>query len=574
MRKLFSSPQLFHRIAPVFFVVSLLVIYLFSIAPDITWAHDGTDGGDLMSAAATGGIAHPTGYPTFLWLARLFQLLPVGTIAYRTNLMSAVFTALTAFLIYDIVVSSPNSPAKDNHLAGLIAGYAYGLSPLAWSQAVITEVYPLHIFFVVLILWLLVGRFAYSPNKSLLDVLTGLLMGLAMGNHLTSAALLPVVLFVAIVPPPSPEPKKKKKVAKKKDAQASIDWASLDWASFGRRLGSVLVALLLVYASILWQASTRPPINWGRADNLNNLWWLISGALYEHLAFTLPIDEMLLRTISVAQLLLTQFWILGVLAGLYHLFGNFSLSRLSLSMAWVAATNTIFSLGYASLDSFIYLLPLFCIFAIWIGFGIANITRRLGKQTDWLNLGLSAILLVSLWGLAVTNYPKLDLSGDHLTQKFEKAAMATLPAQAIVVTSDRALFSLWYYHFVQKERPDIAIVARGLLPNAWYIDVLHDTYSTLNISSKDVVTSNSSTQAASIGSDVNATEAQTEAEAEASLAKSIGQANPMRPVCTVEVFNEPMSVVAQMSLICYLPASQKSDTPSISISQPIDTIDQ
>ena len=571
MIKISSSPRLFHWIAPIFLVISLFVLYLFSLAPDITWAHAGSDGGDLITAAATGGVAHPTGYPTFLWLARLFQFLPVGTIAYRTNLMSAVFTALTALLVYDIVVSSPSSPAKDNRLAGLIAGYAYGLSPLAWSQAVITEVYPLHIFFVALILWLLVGRFTYSPNKSLRalhDVAIGLSMGLAMGNHLTSAALLPVALLVGIAPTLSPKPDVKKSSKRKKDARASIDWASIDWASLGRRLGAVLIGLLLVYASILWRASTGAPVNWEHADNLNNLWRLVSGALYEHLAFSLPIDQALLRVISVAQLLLTQFGILGLLVGIYYFFRNFPLSRLSLSIGWVAVANTIFSLGYASLDSYVYLLPFFLAFAIWIGFGIGNITRLLAQQKNWLNLGVSAILLVSFWGLAMMNYPKIDLSGDHRAQKFREAVFATLPPQAIVVTNDRALFSLWYYHFVLKERQDIAVLARGLLPNAWYIDVLHDTYSTLNISLKDVV-SNSSTQVDPMFLELDRDEA--EAKAEAILSNSIAQVNPTRPVCNVTVFNEPMSIVEQMSIVCYLPASQKPNTPFISITQPIDT---
>lgn len=552
MIKISSLPQLFHRIAPIFLVISLFVLYLFSVAPDITWAHAGTDGGDLITAAATGGVAHPAGYPTFLWLARLFQFLPVGTIAYRTNLISVVFTALTALLVYDIVVSSPNSPAKDNRRAGLIAGYAYGLSPLAWSQAVITEVYPLHIFFVVLILWLLVGRFAYLPNKSLRalhDVAIGLSIGLAMGNHLTSAALLPVALLAGIAPPPSDKPDEKKGSKRKKDAQASIDWAALDWASLGRRLGLALVGLLLIYGSILWRASTRAPVNWGHADNLNNLWWLVSGALYKDLAFSMPIDEALLRVISVAQLLLTQFGILGLLVGGYHLFGNFSLSRLSLGLGWVAVTNTIFSLGYASADSYLYLLPFFCVFAIWIGFGIGNITRRLAPQKNWLSLVVSVILLASFWGMATMNYPENDLSGDHRAQKFGKAVFAALPPQAIVIAiGDRSLFSLWYYHFVLKERPDIAVLSDALWPNAWYRDVLHDTYSTLNTA--DVA-------------------------AEASLlANSIAQANPMRPVCEVMIIYEQVSLAGQMSIVCYSPASQKSNTPFISIVQPIDTLDE
>jgi hypothetical protein len=567
MIKLSSLPQLFYRIAPIFLVISLFVIYLFSIAPDITWAHDGADGGDLMTAAATGGVAHPSGYPTFLLLARLFQFLPVGTIAYRTNLMSAVFTTLTGLLVYDIVVSSPNSPVKDNRLAGLIAGYAYGLSPLAWSQAVITEVYPLHIFFVILILWLLVGRFAYSPNRLLHDAAIGLSMGLAMGNHLTSAALLPVALLVGIVPTLSAEPQGKKNSKRKKDAQTSIDWTSINWTSLGRRLGAVLVGLF-VYAFILWRAGTRAPINWGYADNLNNLWWLVSGALYQHLAFSLPIDEVPLRVISVAQLLLTQFGVLGLLVGIYHLFGKFSLSRLSLITGWVALTNTIFSLGYDSTDSYLYLLPFFLVFAIWIGFGIGNITRLLARQKNWLSLGVSAILLASFWGMAMMNYPKIDLSGDHRTQKFEKAVFAALPPQAIVIAKgDRALFSLWYYHFVLIERQDIAVLSRGLLRNAWYIDILHDTYSTLNISLKDVASS-STTQVNSIPFGADTTE--TEAESEAVVSNSIAQVNPTRPVCNVTIINEQMSVIEQMSIVCYLPASQKPNTTSISILQPID----
>lgn len=559
MIKTSSSTQFFQQIAPIFLVISLFVIYLFSAAPDLTWAHAGSDGGDLITATATGGVAHPTGYPTFLLVARLFQFLPLGTIAYRTNLMSAVFTALTALLVYDIVVSSPNSPAKRNRLAGLIAGCAYGFSPLAWSQAVITEVYPLHIFFVALILWLLVGRFSHSPNKLLHDIAIGLSMALALGNHLTSVALLPAVLLVGIAPTLSAEPDAKKGPKRKKDARTSIDWATINWASLGRRLGAVLIGLVLIYGFILWRASTRAPVNWGHADNLVNLWALVSGALYQRLAFTLPIDEVLLRVISVAQLLLTQFGILGLVVGLYHFWGNFSLSRLSLSIGWVALANTIFSLGYASLDSYVYLLPLFCVFAIWIGFGIGSISRQLARQKNWLSLGVSGVLLVSLLAMALMNYPKVDLSKDHRAEKFAKAVFATLPPQAIVVTNDRALFSLWYYHFVLKERQDIAVLARGLLRNTWYIDVLHDTYSTLNISLEDVAASNTLSD---------------EAEAEITLTTSIAQVNPMRPVCNVTVFNEPMSVVEQMSIACYLPASEKPDTPSITIIQPIDELDE
>jgi len=391
-----------------------------------------------------------------------------------------------------------------------------------------------------------------------------------MGNHLTSAVLLPVALLVGSVPTIASEPEGKKSSKRKKEARASIDWASIDWASFGRRLGSVLVGLL-VYTFILWRAGTRAPINWGYADNLKQLWWLVSGALYQHFAFSLPINEVRLRLLSVAQLLLTQFGILGLLVGLYHLFGNFSLSRLSLTVGWIAVTNTIFALGYTSNDSYLYLLPFFLVFAIWMGFGIGTITQRLAPQKTWLSLGVSGILLASVWGMALMNYPKIDLSGDQRTQKFEKVVLATLPPQAIVVAiGDRAVFSLWYYHFVLKERQDIAVLSRGLLPNAWYIDILHDTYSTLNIPLSAVASDPiARVTTVPLGVDLADVEAKAQADADAKLSNSIAQVNPMRPVCNVMIFNEPLSLVEQLSLLCYLPASQKPDTLSISITQPI-----
>src|SRR5512134_545866 len=75
-------------------LVVLAIAYASTLAPGITWANNGTDSGDLITAAATLGVAHPTGYPTYLLLARFFQLIPVGSLAFRTNLLSALFAAL------------------------------------------------------------------------------------------------------------------------------------------------------------------------------------------------------------------------------------------------------------------------------------------------------------------------------------------------------------------------------------------------------------------------------------------------------------------------------------------------
>ncbi len=56
------------RFLPVVLFLSLLTVYGMTLAPGLTWANSGADGGDLITAAATGGVPHPTGYPVYLLL--------------------------------------------------------------------------------------------------------------------------------------------------------------------------------------------------------------------------------------------------------------------------------------------------------------------------------------------------------------------------------------------------------------------------------------------------------------------------------------------------------------------------
>ena len=58
---------------PGILVLSLLAVYLGTLAPGLTWANFGSDEGDLIAASATGGVAHPTGYPVYLLAARVFK---------------------------------------------------------------------------------------------------------------------------------------------------------------------------------------------------------------------------------------------------------------------------------------------------------------------------------------------------------------------------------------------------------------------------------------------------------------------------------------------------------------------
>ena len=88
------------KIPFMFFFAIVFTLYLATLAPGISWANSGVDGGDYLSALNTGGIPHPTGYPTYLLLAKVIYLVPFGSLAFRGNLFSAI-TKTWSFDRYD-----------------------------------------------------------------------------------------------------------------------------------------------------------------------------------------------------------------------------------------------------------------------------------------------------------------------------------------------------------------------------------------------------------------------------------------------------------------------------------------
>lgn len=453
-------------ILPGILTLSLLAIYLMSMAPGLTWANQGSDGGDLIAAAATGGVAHPTGYPVYLLLARAFQMLPIGSLAYRTNLMSAIAAAFAAVLMYALNIRSlPLFKERPNWLAGLASAFAFGLAPLIWSQAVITEVYALHTLFVMLLLYLFSDNLPafFTPKRQ--DGLLGLTFGLAVGNHVTTVLLLPLLLFSSII----------RKSATLDTIQAVRRW-QLDKGSLLRRF-AWLGAGLLVYLSLPLRALSNPPLNWGDPVTLDGFGWLVSAKIYQDQLFVLTPALALERMRGAAGLLLDQFGAVGLLIGLIGLIVFFRPSRLVGNTLWIVAAFSIFSIVYATNDSFLYLIPVFLAFAIWIGMGLAGLMEMTVKRNSKIGWALGSIFILYLFVQAGVHWPQVDASHDLRAEQFGQAVLAQAPADAILFAKgDQAIFTMWYFLYAMHERPDLVIVATDLLRFDWYQKTLHVNY--------------------------------------------------------------------------------------------------
>ena len=121
-------------------------VYVFALAPDMGWL----DSSELAAAAWTLGVAHPPGHPLPSLLGRACALVPLGTVAFRVGLASALAGAAAAAqaarlgrLVARRARLPAQSDARVDGALGAAAGVAFGLSYAAAFQAVRPEVYAL-----------------------------------------------------------------------------------------------------------------------------------------------------------------------------------------------------------------------------------------------------------------------------------------------------------------------------------------------------------------------------------------------------------------------------------------------
>jgi hypothetical protein len=95
-------------------------------------------------------------------------------------------------------------------------------------------------------------------------------------------------------------------------------------------------------------------------------------------------------------------------------------------------------------------------------------------------VGLIFIILVGIQSWRV--WPQVDASRDTRAEAFGRNVLSLAPARAIVFAQgDEAVFTLWYFQYALRTRPDLVIVSTDLLQFTWYLQTLHSTYPDLNL---------------------------------------------------------------------------------------------
>jgi len=421
------------RLAPVGVFLVSLVAYLRTLMPGIAF----DNWGEFQTVPAVLGIAHPTGYPTYILAARLFGILPIGSVAFRANLFSAVLAALALATLTWTATRLGVRPAVA--AGGALAAGAVGT---VWAAATVAGVDPLHLLLMAL---LLDRSLAWGDHGRPVDLaLCGLLTGLALGNLMLTLAVAPFLALFALWA----------------GRQTLVERPPLLFLPL-----LTLAAGLAVYLYLPLAARLDPPLPYNHPDTLDAFLTLVTGAQARGPGGPLGPDS-LRTTLDALPALLGILAAQGALvlpaAGLV---GTVILvvRRPALGLALVAILlvgahvwandqrqerDLLWPLLLLGLGSAVALEAL-------ARTGGSRLRGFAGRTAGPVAAAAGVVLAVAVASLAL---PAADRSHDRSGEDFAAAMTAQLPPNAAVFSFWSASTPLWHVQLVRGERPDLLVV--------------------------------------------------------------------------------------------------------------------
>jgi hypothetical protein len=401
-----------------------MMAYGLTLAPDLTWTNHSGDGPELITAAMTLGVSHPPGYPTYTLLGYLFGQLPVGTVAFRFNLFSALGMSVAAGFAAVSAGQSGELPYKQT--AAVATGLSFALAPLVWSQATVAEVYGLYLALLAATLWAL-----WQPTPR--PWLCGGLLGLTVTAHLTALLWLPLALVRL-----RPE-----------------QWPQL---AGGLALG------LAPFLTLPWLGQSDGPLVWGRPDTLAGWWWVVTARIYHANLLAHGWVHSGQQAWHLLALATVQFTPLGLLlVGYGGIKGWQTVVAPRARWGWLVMGGTavvylIYTAIYHTPDYHIFFLPALLPLALLL-YPALNV---LGQKWHWLPLLLPLALLL-------LHFSEQNLRQETRVRPGAIAMLEAIPSEAIVLTpGDQTISTLWYFQAVEGQRPDLVLIDRNLFGFDWY----------------------------------------------------------------------------------------------------------
>ncbi|MEO0087895.1 MAG: DUF2723 domain-containing protein, partial [candidate division WOR-3 bacterium] len=374
------------------------------------------DCGEIIFGIHYLNILHPTGYPLFTLLGRIFSFLPFLEPAFKGNLFSFLFGFFTIILLYFLI----KKITQDN-IVSLIYVTLFSFNNLFWSIVNEIEVYSLTAFFLVLLIYL----FLKKEEKNIF-LFIAYVLGISLTHHLMLLSIvLPMVLYFIL--------KEKKK------------------------LFLFIIFFLIgfsLYFYLLIRANSDPIFNWGNPKDFLRLFWHISGRQYRVWSFSLPINEVIKNFVNEISFLIKEMiyiYFLFAIIGIYFLFQkNRELAIILIITIIIGILNSI---NYSIPDIQPYYLPAFIPLIIFSSYGFSHIKIFSQKIIRFL------ILFITLLILLVFNYPQNNKRDFYLAYDFTYNVLNSLPKNSLILTDWWDFYSpSLYFRYLKNFRKDLIII--------------------------------------------------------------------------------------------------------------------
>lgn len=430
--------------------VVIFAVFLCFLPPAVYWL----DAPEFTAAGWALGQPHPPGHPVFTLILKGFLLLPVGSIDFRANLLSAVFgaisSALTAAIASEVARATKCSQQRCV-IAGVTAGIAFGLCRSTIIQSLSVEVYTFNTALMLGAIYLAMRR----PDDVRAIGTIALLMGLGLANH----------HFLTVL------------------AMPAVAIAFLRKGNWLRSLGLAAVIATFVticsYGILMVRSLARAIPAWVDASTLDGVAWVASakifmgslgghgeGGLFKNATQALDLVMSVVSPPALVFALLGIFFL--VKARAYH-------TVIAMSLLITGSLVSKVAMGILDPENpddhgyFMSAMSGILALAASNTVSLMEISFRHGRVSKSLLFGLGVLgllCIVSLPPIASYDVATKRMRFDD-TVSFRRFLMDRMPRSAVAMVSHYAVFFLLQHDaIVEGTRPDVTVVQQGFCNKA------------------------------------------------------------------------------------------------------------
>ena len=388
------------------------------------------DSGGFQAAVLWPEVSARQAYPLYYGLAAPFvRAVSAVNPARGLNLFSAIFGAAAVGLLTLLV-----SLVGESVVAGVAAGLLLAFSYTFWSQAIIAEVYTLHLA-LVLVCCLALYAYAARPSRARLAIFFAV-YALAFGNHLSMILLfVPFTIFLLQV-----TPERRMLLAPATIAMAvaiALLGALQYWPNF----------------SSIWRYASGP-VPW--SDRLATFWFDTTKADWRDTMVLGVANNQFAARVGMWWFdARQQFGVIGLVLALVGMVRLWMLSRPWAMLVTLGyAINTLFAFTYNVGDTHVFYLPshLFTAFAAGAALGTSA-----GSNTTRPTLRVAALVVILYAGWrAYDTWPAIDRHDDHRAETLvRRMAFGVNPQTGVLITDVNWQLENALLYYSRWERPDL-----------------------------------------------------------------------------------------------------------------------